>query len=47
MKKPVSTAVRLSLPMEIRTGNIAATTAMYMTVSGEKKKGGDLMSTLQ
>jgi hypothetical protein len=38
MKKPVHTAVKNSLFMGIRTGNTAATTAIYTIGFGEKKK---------
>ena len=38
MKKPAYTVVKDSLLTEIRIENTAATTAIYMTGFGEKKK---------
>ena len=38
MKKPVYTAVKNLLFTEIRIGNTAATTAIFMIGFGEKKK---------
>lgn len=38
MKRHVYTAVKNLKPTEIRTGNTAAMTVIYMIGSGEKKK---------